>query len=316
LEAVTRFGATLGWHPNFAYQFMADRVRDLQRGAYHQAADEEHAIDLSSLRLLVNCAEPVTARAQESFLEAYAPYGLRGDVLAGTWAMAETTFAVTYLPDSQHAELGSPTPNGRPAISVGYPLPGVEVEVRSAAGQPLPDGAIGELWVRAPFLASGYAGSSTATDEAFVDGWYRTGDLGHRRGNALYVQGRVKDVLIVAGHNIFPEDVEAAVGADPGIRGGRVAAAGVFDERLQTERVVVLAEPNGEHAPDRAGILRTLSAGLNLTGVRLVLVEPGWLVKSSSGKISRSQSLAKWQRELAEPLIPAPLTSHDAETPA
>jgi acyl-CoA synthetase (AMP-forming)/AMP-acid ligase II len=172
----------------------------------------------------------------------------------------------------------------------------VTLEVRSAGGAACADGELGELWVQAPFLATGYAGNPEATATAFVGGWYRTGDLGVRHDGLFYVRGRSKDVLIVAGHNVFPDDIEALIGALPGIRGGRVAAFGTFDPRLQTERVTVLAEPDGADEVDRAAVLRALSAALNLTGVHFALVEPAWLVKSSSGKISRSQSAAKWRR--------------------
>ncbi len=287
LRAVTRYRATLGWHPNFAYQFLAERVRPAA------VAD----LDLCSLRLLVNCAEPVTHRAQAAFLSRFASAGLAEDVLTGCYAMAETTFALTHQPDSQRSGLLATADGSDPLISVGEPLPGVHLEARTPDGVVCSDGDVGELWVQAPFLASGYAGNPDATRATFVGGWYRTGDLGMRHNGGFYVRGRSKDLIIAAGHNVVPDDIEALVGAMPGVRGGRVAAFGTFDERLQTERVTVLAEPDRAQPVDRAAVLSTLSAALNLTGVHFALVEPTWLVKSSSGKISRSQSAAKWRRQ-------------------
>ncbi|MGH9103758.1 MAG: AMP-binding protein, partial [Acidimicrobiales bacterium] len=259
------------------------------------------------LRLLVNCSERATHKAQADFAQRFRPHGLDDRVLGGCWAMAETTFALTHGTGSQTAGVDRLGPAGRsgslrlPLVSAGTPLPGVEVSVRDPEGRDAGERSTGELWVRAPFLASGYLGNATATSEAFAGGWYRTGDLGYRVGEQLYVTGREKDVLVVAGHNVFPEDVEAVVSAGPGLRPGRVAAFSLFDERLQSERVVVLAEPSGDPAAvDVPRVLARLVAQLGVTSVQLHLVDAGWLVKSSSGKIARRASATKWLRDRDE----------------
>lgn len=297
LQAVGRFGATLGWHPNFAYNFMAQRVRDR----------ELDGIDLSSLRALVNCAEPVTYRSQQAFLDRFEDVGLDPTVFTGCWAMAETTFAVTHGADTQvwterAAVAGADPTAAGPLVPVGAALPGVEVSVRDASGTEVPDGGIGELWVRAPFLAAEYFANPAATSDAFVEGWYRTGDLGFWEGGQLFVRGRSKDLLIVAGCNVFPEDVEAVLSSTSGVRPGRVAAFAQFDERMQTEKVVVLIEALGDPSGvDRVAALRRLTAGLDLSGAHIEVVPAGWLVKSSSGKISRHASAAKWRARHAPP---------------
>jgi len=297
LDAVTRHGGTVSWHPNFAYAFMAKRVSDERRSG----------LDLSTLRLLVNCSEPVTHAAQEAFADRFAPVGLARSVFAGCYAMAETTFAVTHGADSMHDGLDHDGPlsgelRGRtPVVSVGTSLPGVTIAVRDDHGDAVPDGVVGELHVRAPFLALGYLGGPDESD-AFQDGWYRTGDLGYVRHDRVYVTGRKKDLLIVAGRNVYPEDVESIVTATPGLRDGRAAAFAVFDERTQTDTVTVLAEPeDAGSAPDVLAAMRGVQAELQIS-VRIHLVEPGWLIKSSSGKISRSASAQKWA-QLSFPTI-------------
>src|SRR5207244_114634 len=93
-----------------------------------------------------------------------------------------------------------------------------------------------------PFNFTRYYNDTEATAKAFADGWYRTGDLGYRIGNSFYISGRKRDVLIVAGVNVFPHDIEELVSQVEGVRAGRVSAFSTFDARVQTEQVVILAE--------------------------------------------------------------------------
>lgn len=292
LHLATRHRATLAWNPNFAYAFMADRVPD--------AALE--GVDLSSLRRLVNCSEPVTLDAQRRFSDRFRPVGLPASVFTGCYAMAETTFALTHgEPDAPGTvdpvgPEGAAVPGGSAHVSVGRPLPGVELRVVDDRGRPLPDRRIGELWVRSPFTCDGYHNDVVATTAAFTDGWYRTGDLGYRVEDRYHVVGRKKDVLVVGGSNVFPQDIEELVSQVPGVLPGRVAAFSTPDERLQTERIVVLAESSA--ADDRTIVVearRRLLAALQIGNFTVQLVPPGWLVKSSSGKMARAQSRRRWE---------------------
>jgi fatty-acyl-CoA synthase len=299
LRAVAQHGGTISWHPNFAYAFMAQRVRDR----------ELDGVELSSLRALVNCSEPVTNDSQQLFLERFRDRGLSGEVFAGCYAMAETTFALTHgsaVDDGYVDEVG-PTRGARAGdrssyVSVGRPLQGVDLAVVDPEDQqPLPEGTVGELWVRSPFNFSGYFNDPDSTDRAFVDGWYRTGDLGYRRGDEFYVAGRLKDVLIVGGVNVFPQDIEDLVSDVDGVQSGRVSAFSTFDERVQTERIVILAETPEGVVPDRSGLTQQIRqhvlASFQIANFELHLVEPGWLVKSSSGKMARGANRDKWLQE-------------------
>jgi fatty-acyl-CoA synthase len=299
LRAVGEYGATLSWHPNFAYAFMAKRVRDR----------DLEGLDLSSLRALVNCSEPVTHDSQQAFLERYAGHGLTPDVFTGCYAMAETTFALTHGASDDPAYLdregpveGARAPGGPGYVSVGRPLPGVELKIVDPDdGRELPDTSVGEIWVRSPFNFAGYFNDAEATDRAFVDGWYRTGDLGYTRDGALYVAGRLKDVLIVGGVNVFPQDLEDMVSGFDGIQAGRASAFSTFDARVQTERIVIVAETTTSEDDDRRLLLQEirqrLLAGFQIANFELHLVEPGWLVKSTSGKVARSANREKWLAE-------------------
>nr|ASV46949.1 hypothetical protein [uncultured bacterium] len=287
LQAVARHGGTLAWMPNFAFAFLADRVREAELAG----------VALGTLRGLVNCSEPVTHEAQARFLARFAPLGVSPNALWGCYAMAETTFAVTHgtAADAGYLDPRGPdaaAPGGRlPYVSTGRPVRGAEVMVCDAGGAPLPDRRAGELRVRAPFLFGGYYRDPEATRAAFADGWYRTGDLGYRVGGEVFVSGRRKDLLILSGANVHAEDVEAVVSGVPGVRPGRVSAFAEFDEAAQTERAVVLAE-SAAPAEERAALVlevrRRVAAAFQVTGFAVHLVEPGALVKSSAGKMARS----------------------------
>ncbi len=293
---VSEHRGTLSWHPNFAFAFMAKRVRDRAiAGA-----------NLSSLRGLINCSEPVTYDSQRSFLERFKSWGLAEDVFKGCYAMAETTFALTHgerddpgyldpIGPKEHAR----SPGHAQYVSVGRPLTGVEMKIMDADRQvELAEREMGEIWVSSPFNFSGYFNDEVATSSAFVSDWYRTGDLGYRVGSAFYVVGRAKDLLIVAGVNVFPQEIEEVVSQVDGVHPGRVSVFSVFDESLQTEKVVVVAESDGHDGSDRRQIVQEVRqrvlAGFQIGNFEVSLVPRQWLVKSTSGKMARNANRQKW----------------------
>jgi acyl-CoA synthetase (AMP-forming)/AMP-acid ligase II len=288
------FRATLAWNPNFSYSFMAQRIRDR----------DLDGVDLSSLRGLVNCSEPVTRTSQERFRERFAPYGLRQDVFWGCYAMAETTFALTHgtAADDGYLDAEGPadgTVLAEPCqVSVGRPLEGVELRITGSDGKPLADRHVGELCARTPFNFNGYYNDPEATAAAHSDGFYRTGDLGYRVGDSYFVVGRKKDVLIVGGSNIFPADIEEIVGATEGVIAGRVSAYSRFDPSVQTERVTILYESAVDDdgaAAVLVAIRQRVAAAFGLTVFDAWGVPPGWLIKSSSGKMARGANRTKWE---------------------
>jgi acyl-CoA synthetase (AMP-forming)/AMP-acid ligase II len=294
LQAVARERGTLGWHPNFAYALIA------------AAATESDLLelDLSSLRGLVNCSEPVTSASQQLFLDRFDACGLRPDVFWGCYAMAETTFAVTHgrSSDAGYNDIRGPEELGPradgPFVSVGRPLPGVELRVVDDDDADRGERQMGELLVRSPFNADRYHRNPDDTAASFRDGWYRTGDLGYTANGEVFVCGRKKDLMIVGGVNIHPHDVEELVANVPGVHPGRVAVFGDHDPATGTERVVVLAETDSTDDEERALVLairqRIVSAFL-VTQLDVHLVPRGWLIKSTAGKMARAANRAKWR---------------------
>ena len=297
LQGVTRFQATLGWHPNFAFAFMADRV----------PKENLASLDLRSLRGLVNCSEPVTMESQRRFIQRFASQGLQADVFLGCYAMAETVFALTHgsARDSDYLDplgpVDAPVPTrGQPFVSVGRPLPGVNLRICNDQGQELPERQIGEIWAQSPFTMAGYYNNPTGTAQVLYDGWYKTGDLGYRVGQACFIRGRKKDLLIVSGVNYFPQDIEDLVSQTDGVRPGRVAAFSEFDPVTQTEKVTILAEADASGDPTielMVRIRQRLLACFQMAQFSVYIVPAEWLIKSSSGKTARSANKQKWDRE-------------------
>jgi fatty-acyl-CoA synthase len=264
LRAISRYRGTLAWNPNFAYAFMAQTIRE---------ADLE-GVDLSSVRAMVNCSEPVTFASQQQFARRFAACGFSPEAFRGCYAMAETTFAVTdgssldagYLDPAGPLQTGLPD-TGLPMVSVGRALPGVDLRIVDAQGAPLPERHVGEILIRAPFLFDGYFENAEATSAAIRDGWYRSGDIGYHLAGELFVCGRAKDVIIVAGVNFFPQDLEAAASGCPGAIPGRAVAFAGFDEAMQTERITILVEsdaPSAEHIRLERDIRQRILAAFQL----------------------------------------------------
>jgi acyl-CoA synthetase (AMP-forming)/AMP-acid ligase II len=306
LEVLSAEKGTLSWLPNFAYNLLATRVR---------AGDFEN-IRLDSVRMLINCSEPVRWESHDRFHRRFAAAGLKRESLAACYAMAETTFAVTQTPpgteapslsvDREDLARGTVCITDDPAraricVSSGAPISGCGLRIVGEQGEDLPDDRVGEIAIRSVSLFDGYRNNAEKTKEVFRDGWYLSGDLGFRRANHYFVVGRKKDIIIVAGKNVYPEDVEDAVSQVPGVVPGRVVAFGVFDVELGTERVGVVAETEmadeGEKKQLRLAI-QEAGMQMDIHIEQVYLAAPRWLIKSSAGKLSRKANHERALREL------------------
>ena len=189
----------------------------------------------------------------------------------------------------------------RVRVSCGPPIEGTRVRAVSDDGQRLPDRMVGELAIQSDCMLSEYHCRSDLVP--FEDGWYLTGDIGYLADGEVFVVGRSKDMIINAGKNIYPQDIESIVNEIPGIRAGRAAAFGVIDEREGTELIAVVAEVATDDADLRkvisAKIRQRVAAQSTVTVSFIHLVGPKWLIKTSSGKIARSANRDKWLRETA-----------------
>lgn len=304
LQAITRFSGTTCGGPSFAYELLTRRV-----GA---AAKAE--LDLGSWSVAFCGSEPVRADVLEAFAEAFAPCGFRREAFLPCYGLAEATLFVSGAPahsgatslrlDAAALEAGQALPPRDPApartvVSCGRPPGGVSLRVVDPeSGTALPDGLVGEIWLRSPAVASGYWGDEAASRQVFGaelasgdgGGYLRTGDLGFLRDGELYVTGRIKDLIVVRGRNLYPADIEMTLErAHVSVRPGRAVAFSVpvSDE----ERLVVAFEVRPrtkEQAPQLAEALRrTVSAAYGVLPHAVVLVEPDALPRTSSGKPRR-----------------------------
>jgi fatty-acyl-CoA synthase len=309
LRLVTDTKGTLCWLPNFAFNLIAQRV----------AGDHARAFDLSTMRGFVNCSEPVSAHSLQVFEQAFAPAGLRASALWTCYAMAENSFAVSSARDGaaladtvrlDGGKLGAgvvkPAKDGRgvAVVSCGRPVPGTEVAVvHPDTGAPI-EGRVGEIVLRSGYALREYYRNPDLSHAAFTDGgWYRSGDLGFVHGGSVYITGRKKDLLIVGGRNFYPQDIERIADRFPGVVAGRSVALGMADEKLGTEKVVLLVESRLSDVAEKSRLGNAIRKAVfdeldcPLSDVRLV--PHMWLLKTSSGKIARQPNLLKYEHELA-----------------
>jgi fatty-acyl-CoA synthase len=303
-RAIHDYAGTLCWLPNFAYNHCARRIR--QR--------DVDGLSAASMRMLINCSEPVQHESHRLFVERFAALSITMDKLAVSYAMAENTFAVTQtMPGTpahidivdrdaleQHQKAISVSIDYAQAtikVSCGKPIEGTEVRVLDKDGEVLPERSVGELAVRSDYMLDGY--HQRADLDPFHDGWYRTGDKGYIANDEVYVIGRSKDLIINAGKNIYPQDIEAIVNSVPGVHAGRAVVFGVPDEREGTELIGVVAEidPESDRQTITQAIRQTVTRQSMVTVTYIHLVTAGWLIKTSSGKIARAANRDKWLAE-------------------
>jgi len=189
-------------------------------------------------------------------------------------------------------------------LSAGTPIEGVAVRVVDAQGRPLPERTLGEIALQSHFMLSGYYNRPDLTEKAFQDGWYLTGDLGYLADGELYITGRKKDLIIVGGKNIYPQDLERLAGQVKGVHPGRVVAFGIYNEQAGTEEVVIVAELEEEHTTQEAEavaeeIRRQVTKGSDIVLRTVHLVGRNWLLKTSSGKVARQANRDKYLLEKA-----------------
>jgi len=305
LKAISDYRCTLTWMPNFAYEFLAQRVRASQLGG----------VRLDSMRAWINCAEPTIAQSHRRFLERFEALGVTRESLWTCYAMAETVFAVSQSSQAAPARIerlereafqtrGAAIPageDGAPAVEVmsgGALLAGTQVRIVDEQRQDLEQRRVGEIAIHCESLFAGYFRDAETTAKALSDGWYYSGDLGYVADGHVFITGRKKDLLIIAGKNYYPQDIERVVSAVPGVYPGRVVALGLDDPSIGTQRLIVLAEVENESKvddPALAAAVRTELAGeLDCVIDDLRLLPHMWLLKTSSGKVARAPNLHRF----------------------
>lgn len=296
MEWISTYGGTATAGPNFAYVLA---TRALRRGPQ---------LDLSRLRIALNGAEPVDVANVRDFVEAGQRHGLRPGAVFPAFGMAEVAIAGTFpepltglrtdcvdrrvLETERYAApVASGTEGSREFARLGSALPGLEIRiVDPERGVEVKDREVGELEIRGSSVTPGYYKRPVANAGLFHEGWLRTGDLAYTLDGELVVCGRIKDVIIVGGRNVLPEDVERAVGELDGIRAGNVIAFAVEGKRGKEELVVVAeTKAGGDELTDlRRTVVERVVGAVGTPAKDIVLVSPGTLPKTSSGKLQRS----------------------------
>ncbi len=307
LQMIDEYGVTIGGGPNFAYDLCVRRVTDEQLAT----------LDLSRWKVACNGAEPIRAETLRAFTERFEPAGFRAESFFPCYGMAETTLLVSGTPfgkapvvrtaDAAALELGSlrEPAEGAPARTLVSSGVFRDFDVRIVDPEShveRPEGGVGEIWVKGDSVAGGYwkrPGTNAEIFQAVIvggadgpdAGWLRTGDLGAVEGGELYVTGRLKEMILINGRNIYPHDVERTVQAlDPALSAGNGA---VFSVDTGEEHLVLVQEvkPNAPAAADlpalTARIRQLVGREFTVAG-SVVLVRPGTIRKTTSGKLQRT----------------------------
>lgn len=301
LQWISQYGGTGTAGPNFSYSLAARALR---------RTNEE--LDLSHMRIWLNGAEPVDPETFRSFFTAGEKHGLSPKGAFPAFGMAEVCIAGCFpepgaglLTDwvdkaaLEHDRLAVPVESDADGatelVLLGKPVPGLEIEIIDCTtGEVCADRQVGELKITGNSLTSGYYEQPQETAELIVDGWLHTGDLAYTVDGSLVVCGRIKDVIIVGGRNVFPQDIEKVAGEVEGVRTGNVIAFGV-EGRQGAQNIIVVAEAR---SADLAEVARMTSSvvtdSVGIPPKRVILVEPGTVPKTSSGKLQRTACMQQF----------------------
>ncbi|HYM10041.1 MAG TPA: AMP-binding protein, partial [Bryobacterales bacterium] len=301
LWAIHYHRATLSVAPNFAYDLCARKIRD----------ESIEGLDLSCWRAAMNGSEMVRPQTIARFTARFSRCGFRPEAMLPVYGLAESTVALCVPPlergprldhirrqaleRQQRAEPAVHDHGGSATltfVSVGRPLPGHALRIVDEAGQEVGERIEGSIQFRGPSSMAGYFRQPEATAAITRDGWLDSGDLGYWAGGELFVTGRSKDIILKAGRNLYPDEIEAAVEEVDGLRKGCVAAFGTADPAQGSEKLVVVAETREQSAPVRdrlrGEVTRRLMDALGVPPDDVLLLDPGLLPKTSSGKLRRA----------------------------
>jgi 1-acyl-sn-glycerol-3-phosphate acyltransferase len=306
LRAIQQYRGTLSAAPNFAYELCIKRIAD----------GDVEGLDLSSWRVAANGAEQVSADTIERFQQRFGRYGFRAEAMKPVYGLAEATVGLlvpplTCGPVIDRVQRQRLVEHGRavPAaaddahalrfVGCGRPLPGHQVRIVDNRGNPLPERVEGRLEFKGPSATRGYYRNAELSAQLFDGDWLDSGDRAYFAGGDYFLTGRVKDIVIRGGHHLYPDEVEHAVGALPGVRKGCVAVFGSPSPETGTERLVILAETRVSAPPQRealrAAIVRATVELLGEPPDDVVLAPLHAVLKTSSGKIRRSATRALYE---------------------
>ncbi|WP_257455363.1 fatty acyl-AMP ligase [Archangium lipolyticum] len=309
LEALSKYRASISCAPNFAFALAVKRIPEAQR----------QGLDLSAWRIAGCGGEPIRAEVLRRFATAFAPQGFRAEALLPMYGMAESSLAITLgrpgggLPSTpvDHTRLSEERVALPPRqlegaleiVACGKPFTGHKLSIfdltDETSASPLPDGHIGEIRIAGPSVMKEYWGDPEATAQVFAGEYLRTGDLGFILNGELHVCGRLKEMIILNGRNYFPQDIEHVATTVPGVRKGNLVAFGTHeasDAGEGLERIVLAVEIADPASFDPLAVVRTVQASLGVALHEVVVLQPGQLPKTSSGKLQRTKTRELYER--------------------
>lgn len=315
LRAIHKHRGTLSPAPNFAYELCVRKVRD----------EDLKGLDLSSWRAALNGAEPVHASTLERFAARFAAWGFRREALLPVYGLAEASLAISapkpgsgYRVDRVERDAlesegrAVPAKNGGATlefVSAGKPLPDIAVRIVASDGCEAGERVEGQLWFKSPSATSGYYRNEEATRGLVrEEGWLDSGDRAYCADGEIYITGRAKDVIIKAGRNLYPHEIEEIVGRVQGVRTGCVVAFGVPDERGGTEKLIVAAEARNlsESELIAAQIVREVDQEIGAPPDSVEVLAPHSIPKTSSGKLRRTETRRLFlEKKLGKKAAPA-----------
>jgi len=300
MDYITKYQTTFCWLPNFAFKHLANSI-----------TRSNASYDLSSMRAFINCSEVCTPEAFDEFYGACKNFNLDANSLQCCYAMAETVYAVTQTHlgatpkrisiNPTNAKVGgyviaSDDSDGmKEVIEVGSAIKGCNICIYDNLNE-LEPGFAGEIGIKADFLFDAYNHQPELTSQKLKNNVYFTGDIGFIWHDSLYVLGREDDVVVINGRNIYSAEVEQILSSVVGLKPGRAIAIGRYYEQVGSMCLVIVAEKSQGFVSIekvRREIIHLLHSSLNIAPKEIFFVEDGWLIKTTSGKISRKENVLK-----------------------
>lgn len=325
LWAIHYHRGTLSAGPNFAYELCIRKIRD----------EDIQGLDLSSWRLAFNGAEAINPKTLEQFTKKFKPYGFNPASFFPVYGLAECAVALTFPPLNREPKidiiereafekerkaipLNSADPNFSAIkkstpylefVCCGKPIPDHDIRIVDEDSLEVGERTVGSLQFCGPSAMHGYFQNPVATHKVYVDGWWDTGDYAYIAEGELYITGRKKDVIIKAGRNLYPQEIEEVTAQVSDVRKGCVVAFGVQDPRVGTETLIIIAETDELETKARDKIINEIidkvSSVIGIPPDQVILVSPRTIPKTSSGKLQRSQCKKLFEEgKLSKPLLP------------
>ena len=290
-EKIDQYRCTHTWQPNFALGHMVKSI----------SSRNNNSLDLSSLEYLACSSEPVIFSTIKSFTDHFKDFKFKKNIIQNCYGMAENTIymcastnrklrtlSVDYkeFKDNKNIKIKD---NGYTLVSSGAPLKNNIVNIFDDQNLIMPDGKIGNIYIKSNSLFDHYYNDPEKRKNIFFEDWFKTGDLGFKYENEIFVTGRKKELIIVGGENIYPQDIEEILNNNQFLIKGRSVAFGIRDERLETEKIIILSEIDSDNIDkiDLLDIRQNIFNSLNISISDLFLLPKQSLKKSTAGKISR-----------------------------